>query len=117
VFLFMHRPIWRYDDHSDWADVERALGERKRVTMFAGHHHGYHKTTRNGRDHYTLATTGGGGEPRGPAEGEFDHVTWVTVTDEGPTIANLMLDGIWTDDPVAEAKAQTDAASMEHAAK
>ena len=29
-----------------------------------------------------------------PRYGEFDHVTLVTVTDEGPVMANLTLDGI-----------------------
>jgi hypothetical protein len=26
--------------------------------------------------------------------GEFDHITWVTVTDNGPKVVNLKLDGI-----------------------
>ena len=31
---------------------------------------------------------------RGAALGEFDHVTWVTMTDQGPRMANLLVDGI-----------------------
>ena len=27
--------------------------------------------------------------------GEFDHIVWVTMTKDGPRIANLMLDGIY----------------------
>ncbi|MEX2015366.1 MAG: sugar-binding protein [Candidatus Hydrogenedentales bacterium] len=38
---------------------------------------------------------GGGSELRGPNFGEFDHFLWVTMTDEGPRMASLMLDGIW----------------------
>jgi len=29
----------------------------------------------------------------------YDHITWVTMTDKGPTIANLALDGIAGDNP------------------
>ena len=27
-------------------------------------------------------------------EGSFDHLTWVTMTETGPRIANIVLDGI-----------------------
>jgi hypothetical protein len=45
-----------------------------------------------------LATTGGGSALRGPIFGQFDHVLWVTMTDDGPVMANLMLDGIFDKD-------------------
>jgi hypothetical protein len=41
-----------------------------------------------------LATTGGGSDLRGVAFGELEHITWVTMTDEGPQVAHLELDGI-----------------------
>ena len=109
TFLFMHKPLWlaatdQHGEESNWSDVEAVLGDRNRITIFAGHHHAYSKTTRNGRALYRLATTGGGSNLTGPADGLFDHVVWVTMTDTGPIIANLMLDGIWTDDPVVEAE-------------
>jgi hypothetical protein len=28
----------------------------------------------------------------------FDHIVWITMTSEGPRIANLMLDGIHSED-------------------
>ena len=31
-------------------------------------------------------------------EGSLDHVTWVAMTDEGPVISNLTLDGMLADD-------------------
>ena len=31
---------------------------------------------------------------RGKLHGEFDQIAWITMTDEGPSIANLLLDGI-----------------------
>ena len=39
---------------------------------------------------------------RGPEFGEFDHVVWVTMTVDGPLIANLLLEGIWHEDVVTE---------------
>jgi len=54
-----------------------------------------------------LATTGGGSKLRGRAFGEFDQVAWVTMTDHGPRIANLLLDGIWNEDALTEPMART----------
>lgn len=31
---------------------------------------------------------------RGKTHGEFDQIAWITMTDEGPQIANVLLDGI-----------------------
>jgi hypothetical protein len=45
---------------------------------------------------------GGGSGLRGPVFGQFDHVMWVTMTDDGPILANLMLEGIWDKDFSAE---------------
>ena len=33
--------------------------------------------------------------------GEFDHIIWVTMKDNGPVLANLMMQGIFDDDPAA----------------
>lgn len=63
-------------------------------TVFVGHSHHYLKREKHGRSYICLATTGGCSELRGIAAGEFDHIVWVTMTDQGPRIANLMMDGI-----------------------
>jgi hypothetical protein len=81
--------------------MEKALGDRK-YTVFAGHVHHYGKYMRNQRAYYTLGTTGGGSRLRGTALGEFDHVIWVTMTDQGPRMANLLVDGILPDDIATE---------------
>lgn len=101
TFLFLHKPMWLLPDHPVWAAVEEALGDRPR-TAFGGHFHGYSRTEVHGQVYYGLATTGGGSELTGVAEGQFDHVVWVTMTEEGPRISNLLLDGIWGDDPASE---------------
>jgi hypothetical protein len=101
TFLFLHRPMW-IDNPSEWQPVEEVLGDRPR-TIFAGHHHVFKVTTIDGFSYYSLATTGGVSSLSGPAGGEFDHLVWVTMTDDGPRIANLMQDGVWGDNPLAEA--------------
>lgn len=96
TFLFLHQPLWDQDDPRRWPDVERLLRNREH-SVFAGHVHHYQKFSRNNGRYYTLATTGGGSRLRGPRLGEFDHVTWVTMTDGGPVLANISLDGIYSD--------------------
>lgn len=107
--IFVHKPMWQHGEHTNWTRVEEMLGDRKR-TVFAGHHHRYRKHVNGEHTYYALATTGGASRLGGPADGQFDHIVWVTMTPDGPRLANLMLDGIWTADPVAEAQAQRDAA-------
>ncbi len=94
TFVFLHQPFWDTPgEHRDWDRVEELLGDRP-YTVFAGHFHRYTKHVRHGRDYITLATAGGVSRLRGIARGEFDHVALVTMTGDGPVVANLMLDGI-----------------------
>ena len=94
TIVLIHQPLWDYADvRGDWPLVEEMLGERD-YTVFAGHFHRYVKHVRNDRKYITLATTGGISRMRGPVYGEFDHIAWITMTDNGPRIANLLLDGI-----------------------
>ena len=93
TFVFLHHPLWLYDAPTGFAKIEKLL-EGRRHTVIAGHFHRYLHEWRNNTNYYVLASTGGGSELRGPRYGEFDHVTLVTVTDDGPVMANLRLDGI-----------------------
>jgi serine/threonine-protein phosphatase CPPED1 len=99
TFIFFHQPIWnqRDVDATGLTEIETMLNGRK-YTVFVGHVHVYRKYIRNGMNYYQLATTGGGSAIRGPEYGEFDHITWVTMKQDGPVIANLMLDGILKED-------------------
>jgi UDP-2,3-diacylglucosamine pyrophosphatase LpxH len=102
TLLFMHQPLWDQEGSERWDDVETLLTDRKH-TVFVGHRHRYVKYERDhGNNYFILATTGGGSALRGPKLGEFDHVVWITMTDEGPIIANLALDGIWSEDVMTE---------------
>ena len=95
TIVIIHQPRWDYADapQDDWRKVEAMLGQRD-YTVFAGHSHRYVKIVRQDRRYITLATTGGGSSLRGLMHGEFDHVALVSMTDAGPRIANLTLDGI-----------------------
>jgi hypothetical protein len=103
TFVFFHKPVWQEgmgDQASQgWTPIEEALQEgNRRYTVFAGHEHNYAKFVRNGREYYMLATTGGGSKMRGVEFGEFDHVAWVTMKDNAPVIANVLLEGVQPND-------------------
>jgi hypothetical protein len=95
----LHRPLWTESrvEATGWLEVERALADRP-YTVFAGHVHSFRKFVRQGRDYYQLATTGGDSLLRGVEHGEIDHVAWVTMKRDGPLVANVLLDGVLTDD-------------------
>ncbi len=106
TFVFMHQPLWiQVVDPKRWADLEQILARRPH-TVFVGHHHNYVKYDRNEGEYYILATTGGGSNLRGPAMGEFDQVVWVTMKQDGPRIANLLLEGILDEDVLSSEKKQ-----------
>jgi len=99
TFLLMHHPLWTFNTNGRFQEIETALSGRK-YTVLAGHTHHYSHEVKHGQNYYVLATTGGGSRLRGNYFGEFDHITWVTMTDTGPTMANLRLDGILPHDVV-----------------
>ena len=96
TLVFLHKPLWVYNNpENNWGRIEELLKGRPH-TVYAGHTHNYHKHVRNeGEQYIVLATMGGGSRLRGANFGEFDHFMWVTMTDQGPRMANLMLSGIW----------------------
>ena len=84
----------------------RGAARSRPHTVFAGHFHRYTQHLRNDQQYITLATTGGGSRMRGTPWGEFDQVAQVTMTSDGPVIANLRLDGILPSDVVDAALRQ-----------
>ncbi len=118
TFVFLHQPFWRdrfarppdgetspaegpWPIHDfappGWPQVEAWLADRD-YTLFAGHLHTYEYSgeTVGGHRHdrIAVATTGGISNLRGVDYGEFDHLVWITMTPQGPVIANLLLEGI-----------------------
>lgn len=118
TFVLMHHPAWEYETGGRFGKIEQALSGRK-FTVIAGHRHHYHYEQRNGNNYYVLSTTGAGNRLRGNYFGEFDHITWITMTDEGPAMSNLRLDGILphdiaTDETYALAEALGENTRFEH---
>lgn len=102
IYIFMHRPLWKENRTNGYTELKKALGDRKNVVVFSGHEHYYLKNTIDGIDHYIVATSGGGNSLRSNKLGEFHHFFFVTVTDNGPRISNVLYDGIIPDDIVNE---------------
>lgn len=93
TMVFQHKPLWN-EKNPQWLRIQKMLADRQKVTVMAGHIHEYMATQIDGVEYVALATTGGGSPLRGTDAGELDHVTWVTLKDNGPIVANLALDGI-----------------------
>ena len=91
TFVFMHSPPWEMEQPGNFLKIESLLSDRP-FTMFAGHTHTYHHTQRNGRDYITMGMTGAG--VPGKDLGHMDHLAWISMTDEGPKVSNLLLNGI-----------------------
>ncbi len=92
TFLFMHSPAWAHADPGNFTKIESLLEDRP-YTVFAGHTHNYDHTVRNGRDYITMATTGGLSAADGSLT-KMDHLAWVSMTKDGPEIANVLLNGV-----------------------
>ena len=90
TILLMHKPAWEYDSPAFEA-IEQLMQERP-YTVIAGHEHYFNYSKRLERDYVTMGTTGGIWLSLG--QGSFDHIAWVTMTDEGPQIANVALCGL-----------------------
>jgi 3',5'-cyclic AMP phosphodiesterase CpdA len=91
TFLFMHEPCWENPSES-FQQIETLLGDRD-YTFIAGHLHYYDYDQVNGRDHITMGPAGASWHHDG--EGNVDHVMWVTMTDDGPEMANIALKGVF----------------------
>ncbi len=87
----------REAETTDWTALENLFADRD-YTAFAGHRHSYaysgDNTGAHTHDKIALATTGGASNTRGPAYGEFDQMVWVTMTADGPVIANVGLNEV-----------------------
>ncbi len=92
TFAFMHTPAWTQPDPGNFTRLEALLQDRP-YTVFAGHTHTYEYTQRNGRDYITMGLTGGLA-PESPGLGNMDHLALVTMTETGPVIGNVLMNGI-----------------------
>lgn len=97
TFVLMHHPIWNSNTNGRFQQIEAALSNRN-YTVIAGHTHRYYYEVKNKMNYYVIATTGGSSDLYGNRFGRFDHLVWMTMTDQGPSFVNLRLDGILPDD-------------------
>ena len=93
TFVFLHKPTWEEspDQSAGFQKILSFLGGRP-YTVIAGHQHSYAYKDIDGNDYIRMATTGGG-FPMLDKTNAFDHVMWVTMTEKGPVMCNLLLDG------------------------
>jgi len=91
TFLFMHEPCWENPSES-FNEIQTLLQDRKH-TFFAGHLHYYDYDEIDGVEYITMGPAGASWHHDGP--GNVDHVTWVTMTEDGPQIGNIALKGLF----------------------
>jgi hypothetical protein len=91
TFMFVHKPAWTNPSNETFGAIESALSERP-YSVFSGHVQAYKYLERLGRDYIQVATTGGVQFPE--LGRSMDHITLVTVDNNGVDIVNLMLSGI-----------------------
>jgi len=91
TFLFLHEPAWENPSDSFQA-IQQLLKDRKH-TFIAGHLHYYDYDNMDGREHITMGPAGASFHQEGP--GNVDHIMWVTMTEDGPEIANIALKGVF----------------------
>jgi hypothetical protein len=91
TFLFLHEPAWK-NPSENFLAIEELLQGRS-YTFLAGHLHYYDILERFGQDYITMGPAGASFHKNGP--GNVDHILWVTMTEDGPRIGQITLDGIY----------------------
>ena len=91
TFLFMHEPSWENPSES-FKEIQSLLKDRP-FTWFAGHLHYYDYDNIDGREYITMGPSGASFHHEGP--GNVDHISWVTMTEDGPQIGNIALKGLF----------------------
>jgi hypothetical protein len=91
TFLFLHDPVW--ENPSESFKTIQALLKGRKHTFLAGHLHYYDYDNIDGVEHITMGPAGASFHAEGP--GNVDHIMWVTMTEDGPEIANIALKGVF----------------------
>lgn len=91
TFVFTHEPAW--ENPSDTFKEIQSMLQSRDFTWFAGHLHYYDYDEIDGREYITMGPAGASFHHEGP--GNVDHMTWVTMTDDGPEIGNIALKGVF----------------------
>jgi len=91
TFVFLHEPAW--ENASDSFKAIQGMIKDRKHTFLAGHLHYYDYDLIDGYEHITMGPAGASFHHEGP--GNVDHIMWVTMTENGPEIANIALKGVF----------------------
>lgn len=92
TFVLLHKPAWQAAYVDDAFFQLEAWLQTRSYTVIAGHTHVYSHEQRYGRDYFTLGTVGGSLHQPGSLK-TMDHVLLVTMTEQKPDYANILLSG------------------------
>ena len=97
IFIFMHKPVWRYD--SNWNEVHQILKDFPVKAVIAGHFHTYQKDmNRDGIQYYIMAATGGQLYDGEELKGHFHHYNILRVEDDRFKMAVVKVGSVESDD-------------------
>ncbi|MGB9597661.1 MAG: metallophosphoesterase family protein, partial [Candidatus Poribacteria bacterium] len=99
VFIFMHKPIWSYEN-SNWDKFHEIIKAFPVKAVFAGHFHAYHKgMNKDGIQYYNLGPLGAEAYTLGsPLTGYFHHYSILTIDDDSFNLAIVKTGSIEADD-------------------
>ena len=99
IFIFLHKPVWRYSGN-DWGVVHEVIKEFPVRAVIGGHFHAYQKDVNmDGIQYYVMGPTGGEQhESNHELYGYFHHYNLLRVEDDGFTMAVVKLGNVESDD-------------------
>lgn len=100
VFIFLHKPVWRYHVHN-WDDVHQVIKNFPVKAVIAGHFHTYQKDMNlDGIQYYVMGPAGGEHHNESGHElyGYFHHYNILRVEDDKFTMAVVKLGNVESDD-------------------
>lgn len=99
IFVFLHKPLWRYKD-SNWEAVHQLLKDFPVRTVTAGHFHAYQKDMeRDGIQYYLMGVTGGQiSVSEHELTGWINHYNLIKVDGDKFTMAVVKLGNVESDD-------------------
>ncbi|MDH5683255.1 MAG: metallophosphoesterase [candidate division WOR-3 bacterium] len=106
TFVFFHKPFWYETIAKSKTDLWHSLFINYGVdAVFSGHNHFYYTEKYEGILYTAVGSSGGGYSEPGPT-GLGYHFTWVTVNDQGISVAPIKMGSVlpWEEVTVADLK-------------
>jgi hypothetical protein len=101
VFIFMHKPIWSYEN-SNWDKFHELIKKFPVKAVIAGHFHAYSKYfNKDGIQYYTVGPAGAESYTSGnPLTGYFHHYSILSVDGDKFSMAVIKIGNVESDDYV-----------------